>query len=232
MEEHEANGRGSLAESHTAIAELLERVGAQKQTFLAIIDCCREERRADDIDKHIAPLLEYRKSVYTPDVMRSLLVKCGALSYVEGDKQPGQNESPAEDAENGAIPASQRDVVPAFDGSVGLVLPERPEDAWIATPEAVAYLDGLDPMADLAGMLEDDARYTGIYQRILAFCTEGRSASEIANLVDDDPLLEKPRRLSGYFVGKLEDAGALVWKGRWQTTETGKALINGKGASL
>ena len=106
------------------------------------------------------------------------------------------------------------------------VADERPW-LWVATPEGLEVVDEQDDAGEIRDLLAAEPKYLDIYHQILDFCTEdgGRSAKELDRLVNDSPLLEEPRRYSGYFVGRLERKGALEWRGGWCTTQAGREMI-------
>ena len=106
------------------------------------------------------------------------------------------------------------------------VADERP-GLWVATPEGLEVVDEQDDAGEIRKLLAAEPQYLDIYHQILDFCCEegGRSAKEIDRLVNDSPLLEEPRRYSGYFVGRLERKGALEWRGGWCTTQVGRDMI-------
>lgn len=99
---------------------------------------------------------------------------------------------------------------------------------WQATAAGVAAVDAVDSKKNTEKLLAREPQYLDIYHQILDFCAQeqyGRSSKEIDNLVNDSPLLEKPRRYSGYFVSRLEREGALEWMGGWCITDTGRAVM-------
>ena len=109
------------------------------------------------------------------------------------------------------------------------VADERP-GLWVATPEGLEVVDEQDDAGEIRDLLAAEPKYLDIYHQILDFCTEdgGRSAKELDRLVNDSPLLEEPRRYSGYFVGRLERKGALEWRGGWCTTQAGRGAGRGR----
>ena len=195
----------AAVDPHTQITELLADMGAQKDQLLAIIDFCREERTSAEIDEMLAPYQEYRKSVYTPINMRSLLEGAGALTYLSHDEAPEET----------------------CDEEGNLVIPEdRGEGTWLATNAAIEVFEEQDPFADLVHALDDDGAYLPVYLHVLAFVNEkDRSISEIEHDVAESSLIEGDKRQPGYFVGKLEDIGALEWRGIWTLSDLGKQYL-------
>lgn len=190
------------------IPDLFGKMPFQKAALLDIIDFCREERYADDIDEVLVEHLRNRRSVYTPVVLRDLLSRAGALEYIES----------AEEQE-----LSEEDFL---DEDGNLVVIEVPEGTWKATDAGVAYLEAQNPLGDVLAVIDAHEKYREVYYRILALCAERpRTAKELDQLVGDEPALQDPPRIPGYLIGHLEDAGALVWTGKWSASETGKAVL-------
>ena len=52
------------------------------------------------------------------------------------------------------------------------------------------------------------------------------SLREIGDVVDDEPVLQSPKRYAMYFIDKLEHAGAVEWTGQWSATEYGRAYLD------
>ena len=50
----------------------------------------------------------------------------------------------------------------------------------------------------------------------------GATTPTINGVVDNDPLVQKPRLYAPHFVDKLEKCDALEWRKAWFTTEIGK----------
>ncbi|MBQ3283964.1 MAG: hypothetical protein IJH42_08995, partial [Atopobiaceae bacterium] len=109
-----------------------------------------------------------------------------------------------------------------------LEVEEREPGLWQATAAGLAIVDAMDDVKATRELLQREPDYLGVYHRILDFCAQaeyGRSPKEIDDLVNDDPLLQKPRRYSGYFVGRLEREGALEWRSGWVVTDAGREVM-------
>ncbi|ACV21674.1 Uncharacterised protein [Slackia heliotrinireducens] len=98
---------------------------------------------------------------------------------------------------------------------------------WKATEAGLEAVDSMDDLDGTKELLGKEPKYLDIYHQILDYCQDeyGRSSKEIDKLVNDSPLLEEPRRYSGYFVSRLEKQGALEWRNGWFVTEVGKKII-------
>lgn len=232
--------------------DLLKETPGQRRVMLALVDYAREPKTGAEMDARTEELLRYGFSVYSPVIFRELLEEAGALRYVllddEGsevaaDEAAGVADAQAEAgaggpgvADAGAGAAYGAPVLRSeeyFDGEETVELEfleaadERP-GLWVATPEGLEVVDEQDDAGEIRKLLAAEPQYLDIYHQILDYCCEegGRSAKEIDRLVNDSPLLEEPRRYSGYFVGRLERKGALEWRGGWCTTQVGRDMID------
>jgi hypothetical protein len=194
------------------IAALIKGMPGRKKILLGIIEYCREPRSPGEVDAYTEELQEHNYSVYTPIILRKLLEEAGAIEYLEG--------------EAAGLPAEPEPVTETDGDEEFLVVTQRPEGKWLATAAGLATVEAEDPYKALEDLLVDDKAYLEIYMRILRFCQEQpRTKKEIDDIVDDDPLVQKPRRYSGYFVDKLEVRSALEWKGNWNTTQVGLDIL-------
>lgn len=232
--------------------DLLKETPGQRRVMLALVDYAREPKTGAEMDARTEDLLRYGFSVYSPVIFRELLEEAGALRYVllddEGsevaaDEAAGVADAQAEAgaggpgvADAGVGAAYGAPVLRSeeyFDGEETVELEfleaadERP-GLWVATPEGLEVVDEQDDAGEIRKLLAAEPQYLDIYHQILDYCCEegGRSAKEIDRLVNDSPLLEEPRRYSGYFVGRLERKGALEWRGGWCTTQVGRDMID------
>lgn len=186
------------------LAELLNEMGAQREQMVKIIEYCSEERTAEEIDAALAPLREYRRSIYSPITMRSLLLKAGVLEYHDNDEQPEEQ----------------------IDEEGNLVLPQTARATWIATAEALAYCESLDPFADLACALDGIANRE-TYMAVLNFCAAApRSVSDVSALLAEACPEDATSLDAGGVVGKLEEIGALEWRGAWTVTPFGNDYLS------
>jgi hypothetical protein len=200
--------------SEQRINDLLSSLPAQKKILLALIDFCRSARSPQEVDEFTQAMQKTNRSVYTPVMLRQLLEEAGALIYQQ-DEQANEETVAVE-------PLTQQD------GSETeyLVVQTSAQGNWLSTPEALVLYDALDPLSNLKTILGQDNEYLEIYRRILEFCAdEPRSKIELNVLVDDDPLLQQPRRYSGYFIDRLNEYDALAWMPLWKTTDIGLKVL-------
>ena len=232
--------------------DLLKETPGQRRVMLALVDYAREPKTGAEMDARTEDLLRYGFSVYSPVIFRELLEEAGALRYVllddEGSEVAADEAAGVADAQAeagtggpGVVDAATGTAYGApvlrsedyFDGeeTVELEFLEVADERlglWVATPEGLEVVDEQDDAGEIRKLLAAEPQYLDIYHQILDYCCEegGRSAKEIDRLVNDSPLLEEPRRYSGYFVGRLERKGALEWRGGWCTTQVGRDMID------
>lgn len=102
---------------------------------------------------------------------------------------------------------------------------------YLATPEGLAAVAAEDPKARFAAFMDANPVYAPIFRTVLENCDRpgGCTKKEIDALIDNDPICKEPRRWSGYFVDKLEDADAIIFEGGWITTDLGRSLLDEDG---
>ena len=182
------------------IAKLFAEMMRQKALLVAVIDFCREERTAAEIDEMLAPLQEFRRSVYTPSTIRRLLERAGALDYFSHDEAPEEQ----------------------VDGDGNLVVPEKPDPTWLSTADGLEYIEAQDPFGELVCALEPYLDHVEVFRAILELCNgEGVSIGAIESEARKFGVAAGDKLQAGFFVGKLEDFEALEWRGAWITTELG-----------
>ncbi|MDR1422425.1 MAG: hypothetical protein LBI64_06135 [Coriobacteriales bacterium] len=222
----------SIRPPEERIADLLASLPNQKDLLLKIIGYCREARSPGEVDAFTVELQKTNKSVYTPVILRKLLEDSGALVYEEPELSASAPGAAEARQANTPVPEMESDVAAAMsaglpdDEQLYLVVEKRVEGTWLSTAAALGILDALDPITDLRALLAAEEKYSEIYLRILRYCAEEpRTKPELNALVDDDPLLQSPRRYSGAFIERLNENGALEWKPRWATTAAGLKLL-------
>ncbi len=156
-----------------------------------------------------------------------------------GEGEPAGAETPREapaasDAPAGESPAPGADADtnspdgPGTDqGGVTLsAVTTPPETYWLSTPEGVAAADADNPRDRLAKLLQDDEYYLPVYKDILELLAdEPRTKAQVDVVVKASPLTQSPKRLSGYFLERLERGEAIEWANPWQITDLGRELL-------
>lgn len=169
-----------------------------------------------DLEAFIAEQDEFVHShiTQTPYTLIEMLVSCQGLRKI------------ALDADGNAI---DEDALARMDEDAALDLVDGYRlEITKAGVEAVRLLD---PSKRIAAQLAQKPHRQKTYMAVLDFCKTPRTFPEIQEFFDETPDLvldevTAHHKLSpDFYVDKLECAGALVWKGRWQTTEAGEQML-------
>lgn len=218
-----------FASARDAIEELLTRNPGRKPVLLQIIEFCCEERTGEEVAELVEQAQAENRSVYTPQSLCSILERAGALTgrsevpeQDEAAEQDEQGDAPEQDgADAGQPEVEAREVAP------------QPTTYWLATDDGLTVLASHKEGHALEELLssQSESPYLEIYERVLAFCAvEPRKKPQIDALVDDDPLVQNPRRYSNHFIELLENREALSWHdGGWNATELGRRYLEEHG---
>lgn len=200
-----------FASAHEAIEELFKRNPGRKPVFLDIIEFCTEPRTTTEVAEVVAKAQEHNRSVYTPMTLCSILERSGALVS--------------------EIPETADEVVEE-NGVEYLEVKEAPDATWTSTDAALEVLADHREGGGLRSLIRtEEPQYRTVYERLLRFCAEEpRTKPAIDALIDDDPLVQNPRRYSNHFIELLESREALVWQQGWVTTELGRRYLDELGA--
>lgn len=216
-----------FASAQDAIEELLTRNPGRKPVLLQIIEFCCEERTGEEVAELVEQAQAENRSVYTPQSLCSILERAGALTgRSETPEQPEVDKAADLDAQAEQGDAEQPEV------EVREAAPQ-PITYWLATDDGLTVVASHKEGHALEELLasESEAPYLEIYERVLAFCAaEPRKKPQIDVLVDDDPLVQNPRRYSNHFIELLENREALSWHdGGWNATELGRRYLEEHG---
>lgn len=218
-----------FASAQDAIEELLTRNPGRKPVLLQVIEFCCEERTGEEVAELVEQAQAENRSVYTPQSLCSILERAGALTgrsevpeQDEAAEQDEQGDAPEQDgADAGQPEVEAREVAP------------QPTTYWLATDDGLTVLASHKEGHALEELLssQSESPYLEIYERVLAFCAvEPRKKPQIDALVDDDPLVQNPRRYSNHFIELLENREALSWHdGGWNATELGRRYLEEHG---
>ena len=184
-------------------AELFERMKPRRRELLGILGMCHDPIDAQQVHQAGDEMQAAHRSVYNGEALCNLLVKAGALEKL--------------------VPAEQEPQVVVEDGVEYLKPAEKVGVQYVTTIVGQAMLDADKPAERLFAALEAEPQYKSIFLRVLKACAEdgGKTAKQLGELVDHDPLLQSPRRWAAYFFGILGECDALTWNQVWTTTEVG-----------
>ena len=212
-----------FASAQDAIEELLHRNPGRKPVFLQVIEFCCDEHTSEEVAQLVEQAQAENRSVYTPQSLCSILERAGALV-----SRTEESEAPEEQGE-GDLPAEQD-----CDSEAEAHMPAaHPTTYWASTDEGLTVLAAHREGSALEELLASDTEsvYLPVYERVLAFCAqEPRTKPQIDAIVDDDPLVQKPRRYSNHFIELLENREALSWHdGGWNVTDLGRRYLEKHG---
>lgn len=197
------------------IEGLFAAMPTRRRVLLAVLEYLDEPRRSDALLERVEELQEHDRAVYTGLDYAQLLLEAGAVRKTGADGSDFDEE------------AEQAPDIVEVDGARFYRPTDGKQVFWQATDEGRAYRAADDPFGGLRALAEEEPALRPVYRRVLEACLaeEGRSVVCLEALVNDDPLVQKPRRFCSYFVKRLEDCGALSWQGRWKTTGLGERAL-------
>ena len=195
-----------FATPHDAIEELFKRNPGRKPVFFSIFEFCTEPRTTTEVGELVASAQEHNRSVYSPMTLCSILERSGALTS--------------------EVPETADEVV-EDNGVEYLEIKEAPDAVWTSTDAALEVLASHREGSALRTLLEvEEPQYRTIYERLLRFCAEEpRKKPAIDAIIDDDPLVQNPRRYSNHFIELLESREAMEWRNGWALTEIGERYL-------
>lgn len=194
------------------LQELFGRMPGREPILFGILSFCRTAAPASLVNEEIVRLSQHRKSVYAPADLTALLEKAGGLTKATEDGLPYDDTAAAEGR------------IVLVDGVEYLEPSNPPRVYWKTSPAGREFLKTDNPLLRLAQLLERDAGYSPIYQRVLKCCAcdGGASPEDITSVVDGDPLVRQPLKTAPYFTNNLAKAGAVEWRGSWFITTSGQ----------
>ena len=134
----------------------------RRTVLLGILAACAEPQPASAVNARVDELQENNFSVYSAANLCSLLEKAGAIERVTAEGEPAED-----------IEIEPQTVV--VDGVEYLEAREPVEIYWHITEPGRAALEADKPLERLRALLDEDAAYAPIYQRILA-CAQQTAA--------------------------------------------------------
>lgn len=215
-----------MDQMHEAPADACERFNTLIQNnpaykglcFSLLRFCLKEHDRIEAM--HYLDHLERPKTItQNSQQIITMLVDCGVVSqqiYVEGE----------------AFSGDEHDLYAVTD------LPENAliEYRLLASDTGKKALEELNPQKRIVELFESKPRHERAFIMVLKAClSKEKKQSDIEQLLMDnadvltfDEKTGLPRVYPAYFTAALEEAGALVWKGAWRTTQEGKAFLEAR----
>ncbi len=111
-------------------------------------------------------------------------------------------------------------------GGITCVAMEEGKKGWVVTETGNQVAQARGPQQRLIALLAqstDSDRATFVH--ILRFCITPKTRAEIEAMVLAEHVQPDSVPYAAFYVQRLEDAGGLVWKGKWETTQAEKGGI-------
>lgn len=210
------------------IDALFRGMPGQADRLLFAIESARSETESQELVNLIEEAYPARTSVFSVARILSLLERAGALSLRED--MPACDEA-GNSFEESCAEAGKADSDFGFDlGEEPRYLPveEAPLQYYTATPEGIKALEYRSAVESVLPTLTEEPEYLRIYKQVLEMVSAegGVGMKELDCAVNGDPLLQNPRRFCGYFLDRLERAGAVRFTDSWRITELGLAVLH------
>ncbi|WP_165046097.1 hypothetical protein [Adlercreutzia sp. ZJ138] len=192
-------------------ADLFDHMKSRRRVLLDILSFCEEPRLVADVNARVDEKQRNDYSVFTAASLCEHLEAAGALHLV------------AEDGSDYVEMEMEPQLV-TIDGVEYYETVDPPVAYWQTTDVGVEYLESDRPLERLRELFVTDEMYLSIYKRILYLCSceGGATTAELGAAVDDDEIVQNPRRYSTFFAERLEKCDALAWSGKaWVATEIG-----------
>lgn len=191
-----------------AMLSLFDHNPRLRPILLAIIGWCDGGCLNSVLTERVEAMKKNNQCVYSTTTLCHMLERAGGLEL----EMPETSEE-HEDVEEGVE---------------YLEIKEHVDPIWHATEDAIAVREGETSGAQFREIIMDkDKKYIDVYVMVLeAFEEKPHQIKEISALVDDLPIVQKPRRWAGHFIDMLEKVDAIEWKNRiWQITDLGRQML-------
>lgn len=207
----------SFANGDTAterIEALFDQMPTLQHMLFGMLDACAAPLLNDELVARVEEMKAHHHTVYAPLTLASLLERAGALMQTDAEGIP-------------LTEVEQEPLQVEVDGVAFWRVAPAPTVYWSLTEEGAAKLDSYRPLERIAACFAEEPRYAPIFTTCLEMTAQagGVSLRALGDVVDDEPVLQSPKRFAMYFIDKLEHAGAVEWTGQWSITEHGRAYL-------
>ncbi len=206
------------ADTRTAeqrIDDLYRQMGPQHRVFNIILETCKKRASFEEVDAAASEIMQFSTSVYSTVNFCTMLEAAGAITHVTEDG------TPYDEYEN------EPELVVVDDQEFLRPRP-APKSYWETTEAGAKRLEAYDPHAKLQEIYGEYPQTLPIFKRVLTLLDQsenGLPLSAVADAVDGDPLVQKPRFYAGHFLERLERADAVEWRNAWCITQIGRESL-------
>ena len=197
------------------IDALFDQMPTLHKVLYGILKQCDKPIKPDELNHAIEKLKQHHHCVYSPSTFCSLLEQAGALEKVD------ENGRSLEEFE-------QEPVKVVMDEVAYWTVAPAPQIFWVLTDAGRTRLETYCPLESIQACYDAEPQYAEVFTTTLRLCAQegGATVRSIGDAIEDEPVLQEPRRYAMYFIDKLEHAGALDWTGSWTATEHGKDYLD------
>ncbi len=197
------------------IEALFNQMPTLHKVLFGILERCLSPIATEELEEAINELKKHHHSVYAPSTFCSLLERASALEKVN------EEGCPIEELEQ------EPDRI-EIDGVEYWVVAQAPQVFWQITDPGRTQFETYQPLNAIQACYDAEPQYAEIFTTTLTLCAQegGASVKDVGDAVEDEPVLQNPRRYAMYFIDKLERAGALDWVGYWTTSEYGRQYLD------
>lgn len=206
-----------------SIGKLVIGIPGQRFRLLHAVDFCNEPHTLEEIVADLDAAFPRDVSVYSAAQIVQLLEEAGALEAEEPASEEGADPSGEHPTPDALLDGNESS---DDEGSFLTVVPAAPR-LYTATEAGRKAVEESCGEHVVYGALTEEERYLPLYRTILEMVSEpgGCPTKELDAVIDIDPLCEEPRRFCGYFLGRLESTGAIMWRDTWVATDLGKTAL-------
>ncbi|NHM13232.1 hypothetical protein [Xiamenia xianingshaonis] len=209
----------SFANAETAearIEALFNQMPTLHAMLYSMLEACTSPVAVADLEAQVGELKQHHHCIYDPSTLADLLERASAIRKTDAEG------TPLDEVEQEPLRVEE-------DGVEYWAVAPAPDVHWMLTDDGRAKLDRYHPLELIRACVAEDARYPEIYHTVLRLCARdgGSTLAVIGDAVDDEPVLQSPKRFATYFVDKLERAGAISWNGHWCATSAGIEYLEG-----
>ncbi len=218
------------------IEKLIAGIPGQKFRMLHAVEFCSEPQTFSAIEASVVERFPDSVSVYGIAQLVGLLEEAGALACEVQERAAETSSDAAAGApmagDDSLAASGGADQAREFGAAVSqengyIAVTPPPSRLYTATAEGLAAVERYCGQQVVFAAIQEEERYLPIYRTILEMTSpeEGCGTKELDAVVNVDPLCAEPRRFCGYFLDRLEEAGAVQWKDAWIATDLGREVL-------
>lgn len=212
------------------IENLMKGLPGQRFRVLHLVSLTREEPVT--MEQMAAQLdIDYpqRASVFSAPQLVELLERAGGLEVVGqlADEAGEEAEAPGIEASADVDAMTDEELASYLEGEENVLeVEEAPALLYLATEAGAAVYDKYVNLEVIEALVTEEPRYGEVYRTIFQLLApeEGATMKELDAAVNGFEVLQSPKRFCGYFLDRLEKAGAVEYRDTWKATARGRQV--------